>query len=94
MDWKLRIVILPNGFVWIGWWRWNLAWAHMAPGGFNIRRWGKGAGLGRLAAKGPGKDDVLDPVPGFEAPMNAIIGAIVCDEEVWREKLPRPTDER
>lgn len=58
-----RIVVVQNGFVFIGEWHAATAKhpAHML-NAHNIRKWGTTAGLGQIALHGPTPDTVLDPV--------------------------------
>lgn len=62
MQKEKRIVVLINGWVFIG--MWNEA-AENKPAylteAANVRRWGTTAGLGELALNGPTKETVLDP---------------------------------
>ena len=60
---RKRIVVLQNGFVFMGMWHpaTDTQPAHITEA-VNIRRRGTSAGLGEIALKGPTKDTVLDPV--------------------------------
>lgn len=58
-----RIVVVQNGFVFIG--EWHPATAKnpaCLTSAHNIRKWGTTAGLGQIAIHGPTPGTVLDPV--------------------------------
>ena len=57
-----RIVVLTNGWVFIG--VWHEATENkpaLLTEASNVRRWGTTAGLGELALNGPTKETILDP---------------------------------
>ena len=77
-DHGLQIIILDRGYVYVG----NVSiddnWVLITTAR-NVRRWGTTKGLGELAANGPLKDSIIDPVGTVRAPLRALIGLIECE---------------
>ena len=48
-----------------------------------IRRWGTTKGLGELAANGPLKSTVLDPMGTVRMHMLAVVASLDCEESKW-----------
>jgi hypothetical protein len=78
----LQIIILDRGYVYVG----NVSiddnWVLITTAR-NVRRWGTTKGLGELAANGPLKDSIIDPVGTVRAPLRALIGLIECEASKW-----------
>lgn len=49
-----------------------------------IRRWGTTKGLGELAAGGPLKSTVLDPIGTVRLHALAVVASIDCEESKWQ----------
>lgn len=81
-DHGLQIIILDRGYVYVG----NVSiddnWV-LITNARNVRRWGTTKGLGELAANGPLKDSIIDPVGTVRAPLRALIGLIECEASKW-----------
>ena len=81
-DHGLQIIILDRGYVYVG----NVSiddnWVLITTAR-NVRRWGTTKGLGELAANGPLKDSIIDPVGTVRAPLRALIGLIECEASNW-----------
>lgn len=81
-DHGLQIIILDRGYVYVG----NVSiddnWVLITTAR-NVRRWGTTKGLGELAANGPLKDSIIDPVGTVRAPLRALIGLIECEASKW-----------
>ncbi len=81
-DIGLQIIILDRGYVYVG----NVSiddnWVLITTAR-NVRRWGTTKGLGELAANGPLKDSIIDPVGTVRAPLRALIGLIECEASKW-----------
>lgn len=81
-DHGLQIIILDRGYVYVG----NVSiddnWVLITTAR-NVRRWGTTKGLGELAANGPLKDSIIDPVGTVRAPLRALIGLIECEVSKW-----------
>lgn len=81
-DHGLQIIILDRGYVYVG----NVSiddnWVLITTAR-NVRRWGTTKGLGELAANGPLKDSIIDPVGTVRAPRRALIGLIECEASKW-----------
>jgi hypothetical protein len=48
-----------------------------------IRRWGTTKGLGEIAANGPNKSTILDPMGTVRLHQLAVVAAIDCASEKW-----------
>ena len=79
----LKLVVLTNGFVYIGVVL-QRSEGLLVSSAKNIRVWGTTKGLGQLALNGPTKDTILDEVGELFAPMHAVIHVITTDPEKWR----------
>lgn len=87
-----QIVVLDRGWVYTG----SVTLAGdfvIIENAANIRRWGTTKGLGELAAKGPQRNTVLDPVGTVRAPQRALIALIDCDRAAWGEAAPEQREE-
>lgn len=81
----LRIVVLPNGFVYVGALRrdgYDPAWLRLS-GGYNLRKWGTTKGLSQLALFGPTKDTVMDQAPEVAFHELAVVHTLICDQAAW-----------
>jgi hypothetical protein len=79
---EIAIVILQRGWVVIGRYHTDGIFAWITRGGV-VRRWGTSAGLGQLAAEGPSKHTILDPLPLTHWHVLTQIAVIECNTEVW-----------
>lgn len=83
-DLDFGIVVVDNGFVFLGEYNYSeddnlqLGIACM------IREYGTVEGLGQLAIEGPQKETVMDPVPvGLMIPGGRVVFCMPCDQEKW-----------
>jgi hypothetical protein len=60
----VKIIILPNGFVFIGRFSKDASGICTLRNAYNIRRFGTTTGLGQLAKEGPLPETKLDPMNG------------------------------
>ena len=82
----IRIVILQRGWVFIGKYFENGDKCRLENSSV-IRNWGTTKGLGELASGGPTSSTKLDPTPTVEFHKLTIIATILCDNQVWKNKL-------
>jgi len=78
----LQIVVLEQGFVYIGYVITNGQWVHIS-NAYNVRRWGTDRGLGQLVS-GPTPHTVLDKVGTVRAPWHALVHLIEVEAESWQ----------
>jgi len=81
----VQIVVLSNGFVYVGHVVTNAEWC-VITSAYNIRRWGTVRGLGQLV-NGPTPNTVLDRVGTVRAPMHALQHLIQVEAAAWTAKL-------
>ena len=77
----LKIVVLDNGFVYVGNVVTTARWITIT-NARNIRRWGTSEGLGELA-KGPLPETILDEVGKVTAPLRNLQHLIDVKAEKW-----------
>jgi len=81
-DHGLQIVVLGQGFVYIGYVTTDGQWVHIS-NAYNVRRWGTDRGLGQLVS-GPTPRTVLDKVGTVRAPLHALVHLIEVEAESWQ----------
>lgn len=87
VDHGLQIVVLTQGFVYLGHARTNATWC-LVTDCINIRQWGTTEGLGELALKGPLQPTVLDKVGALAAPIGSLVSLIQPQTDNWPVKMP------
>lgn len=87
VDHGLQILVLTQGFVYIGHCRTNSTWCLLTDA-INIRQWGTTEGLGELALKGPLQPTVLDKVGALAAPIGSVVSLIQPQTDNWPIKKP------
>lgn len=80
---EMKIVIVTNGFVYVG--RVDLEPDYcVIREARNIRRYGTTRGLGQLALEGPTPQTVLDPVGTVYVPLHALVSLYDTGDGLWR----------
>ena len=88
-DTMKRILILTQGFIYVGDWE-KTEDGDKLTNAYNIRRFGTTAGLGQLVLLGPQQETVLDPIGIVEAPIGSVVCRLHCKESAWTSlsKIP------
>lgn len=83
----IQIVVLTNGFVYVGDVQPLTDGVVPILNAWNIRKWGTTRGLGQIAIGGPTKETILDRAGTVRAPYHSVIMYIDCEVKPWQRAL-------